>query len=86
MMPRSKALLGFQLLQANLDVQSGNELLNTIYNMVQKKNLHAVKKRLFRLKESLHDENLKCNMVQEAASGWSDIVIPKQVHLDKTQR
>lgn len=64
----SGALLGLQVLQANLVVQGPNELLNNVYNIPRKKNSHALEGRLQRLEESLHNAPPRGNTVQEVAS------------------
>lgn len=65
---RLETLSGFQLLQASVGVQCTNELLKSMYNMVQKQNSQEVEEMLFHMEENLHNMNPKGNMVQETTS------------------
>lgn len=49
--PRPEALHGFQLLQANLDVQGANELLNNVYNIIRQQNSKVVEEYYFSSKK-----------------------------------
>lgn len=67
-MTRCKALPDFQLLRANLSHQGANELLNSMYQMVQQQNSQAFAERLTWIKESLHNLIPKSNIVLDANS------------------
>lgn len=49
---RPETLHGFNLLQANLDVQGMKKLFNIVYNMIQQKKSQEVAQMLFVLKKA----------------------------------
>lgn len=62
---KPEALPDFQVLQANLDVQGANELLNNLHNMLWKHNSQVLDDIILHLRESLHHTSHKGNMWQE---------------------
>ncbi|CAI8618237.1 unnamed protein product [Vicia faba] len=74
-----ETLLRFHMLQANLDIQGTNELLNNVFNIAREYNLNAIEERLQCLEEILHKAPSRENTIQEAVSRKTRIVISKLV-------